>query len=80
LKIVKEELLDRLKRAYEMEEVMAADLTDFAQACVAKDDGIPEEKKNKLQAVISIIKSDTLGHRKIVHDLIQKISEGTCEI
>ncbi|MEI7750548.1 MAG: hypothetical protein WCJ71_00530 [Candidatus Omnitrophota bacterium] len=79
MKIAKEELLDKLRRAYEMEEVMAADLMDLAQACVVQDD-VPEEKRNKIQAVISIIKSDTLEHRTIVHDLIQKISEGTYEV
>lgn len=76
MKIAKAELLDKLRRAYEMEEVMAADLMTLAQDCVAKSD-VPEEKRNKAQAVIAIIKSDTLEHRKIVHDLIKKVSEGT---
>jgi len=76
VKIAKAELLDKLRRAYEMEEVMAADLLDLATPYVSKED-IPEEKRNKVQAVISIIRSDTLEHREIVHDLIQKISGDT---
>ncbi len=76
MKIAKAHLLDVLRRAYEMEEVMAADLMDLAKACVVKE-GVPEEKRSKVQAVLSVIQSDTLEHRKIVHDLIQKISEGT---
>ena len=76
MKIAKTELLDKLRRAYEMEEVMAADLMDLAKPYVLKED-VPEEKRGKVQAIISVIHSDTLEHRKIVHDLIQKVSEDT---
>ena len=79
MKITKPELLDKLRRAYEMEEVMAADLLELARPYALKED-VPEEKRNKVQVVLSIIQSDTLEHRKIVYDLIQKISEGTYEI
>ena len=75
MKISKEELLDKLRRAYEMEEVMAADLMELAKPYVLKE-GVPEEKRNKAHAVISIIQSDTLEHRKIVHELIQRVSGG----
>jgi hypothetical protein len=73
LKITKAELLDRLRRAYEMEEVMAADLLELAKPFALKDD-VPVEKRSKVEAIISLIRSDTLEHRKIVHDLIQKLS------
>ena len=76
MKIGKEELLDKLRRAYEMEEVMAADLMELASPYVLKKD-VPEEKREKVQAVISMIRSDTLEHREIVRELIQKVSGGT---
>lgn len=75
MKISKKELLDKLRRAYEMEEVMAADLMELARPYVLRE-GVPEEKRKKVHAVISIIQSDTLEHRKIVHELIQKVSGG----
>jgi hypothetical protein len=75
MKITKAELLDKLRRAYEMEEVMAADLLELAKPYILKED-VPQEKRSKVEVVISIIHSDTLEHRKIVHDLIEKVSEG----
>ena len=76
VKISKTELLDKLRRAYEMEEVMAADLTSLAKTCALKED-VPDVKRTRVLAVLSIIQSDTLEHRKIVHDLIQKVAGGT---
>ncbi len=75
MEIAKEELLDKLRRAYEMEEVMAADLLDLALPHILPKN-VSEEKRSKVHAVISVIRKDTLEHRKIVHGLIQKVSKG----
>jgi len=72
--ISKKELLDLLKRAYEMEEVMASALLELADQPISGDN-ISQEAKNRISGVISTIKNDTLEHRKIVQDLIQKASE-----
>ncbi len=76
MEIGKAELLDKLKRAYEMEEVMASALLELADEPILGDD-VAQEEKNRISGVISTIKNDTLEHRKIVSDLIKRVSEGT---
>ncbi len=76
--MTREELLDRLRRAYEMEEVMVPALVGLIDGHTLYE-GIPSEKKTKVLGTISILKKDTLEHRKIIADLIQRISEETYE-
>lgn len=75
--ITREELLDLLKRAYEMEEVMASTLLELAEKPISGDN-ISQEAKNKISGVISVIKNDTLEHQKIVSELVKRVSGGTC--
>ena len=73
MKIGKEELLDRLKRAYEMEEVMADLLTALAMPHVLTSK-IPEQNRQKVHKMLAIIHADTLKHKKIVSGMIKNLS------
>jgi len=66
----KEELLDLLRRAYEMEEVMSADLIDLSSSQDFPE-GIPDNVKKRLQATLNSIKEDTLRHKKIVSQMLE---------
>lgn len=76
MKITKEELLDKLKRAYEMEEVMAGLLADLAvpRALILK---IQDRDRKKVYRLLSLIHADTLEHQKIVSGIIRDLSGGS---
>lgn len=76
MKIDKEALLDSLKKAYEMEEVMAGLLTELAGPHVLIS-SIPEKDKQKVRRMLSIIHADTLEHKKIVTGMIKNLSEAS---
>ena len=76
MKIGKEELLDRLKRAYEMEEVMAGLLTELAGPHVLTSK-IPAQDRQKVQKMFTIIHADTLRHQKVVSSMIRRLSGGS---
>ena len=69
----KGELLDKLDRAYLMEEEMAGMLIDLCQPESLPED-LPEETRNRLENVLSIIKTDTLRHKKIVSEIRGNLS------
>ena len=73
MKISKTELLDKLRRGYEMEEVMAGLLTDLVAPHVLTSD-IPEKKRQKIRDMIAIIHADTLEHQKVVSGMVQHLS------
>lgn len=64
----KEELSDKLNRAYIMEEEMAGMLIDLCQPASLPDD-LPQETRKHLERLLSIIKTDTLRHKKIVSEI-----------
>jgi hypothetical protein len=64
----KVDLLDKLNRAYAMEEEMAGMLIDLCQPASLPDDLSPETRKY-VESVLSIIKTDTLRHKKIVSEI-----------
>jgi len=64
----KGELSDKLNRAYTMEEEMAGMLIDLCQPASLPDD-LPQETRNRLERLLSIIKTDTLRHKKIVSEI-----------
>jgi len=71
MKFNKEQFLDKLKRAYEMEEVMASVLLDITGSDVYSKD-IPFKDQEEITKALLQIKSDTLNHKNIVRSLIQK--------
>lgn len=73
--ISREELIDRLKRAYEMEEVMAGMLLGLLESEAALVE-VPDDQRPKITEKILAIQQDTFRHRKIVTSLIGKVSEG----
>jgi len=74
VKIPREELLDSLKKAYEMEEIMADLLTALALPHVLASK-IPEQGRQKVQKMLSVIHADTLMHQKLVSGMIKHLSE-----
>ena len=76
MKLRKKEWLDKLKRAYEMEEVMAALLTDLAMPHVLTSKS-PEQERQKVRKMLALIRADTLEHKKIVAEMIRTISGGS---
>ena len=71
----KEELLDKLRRAFEMEEVMAGTLTALIQAQALAID-IPEAQRRRIHEVLSTIHQDTLRHKQIVSGMMKSVSGG----
>lgn len=62
------DLLDKLNRAYVMEEDMASMLIDLCQPASLPGD-LPQETRNRLEHLLSIINTDTLRHKKIVSEI-----------
>ena len=71
MKFNKKQFLDKLKRAYEMEEVMASVLLDITGSDVYSKE-IPLKDQEEITKALLQIKSDTLNHKNIVSGLIQK--------
>ncbi len=61
--------LDKLKRAYMMEEEMAGMFIDLCQAGDLPAD-LAESKRKRLEQVLLRIKADTLRHKKILSGII----------
>jgi len=76
MKIGKEELLEKLKKAYEMEEVMANLLTALAMPHVFTSK-IHEQDRQKVHKMLAIIHADTLKHKKIVSGMMKNLSGGS---
>jgi hypothetical protein len=63
-----EELLDKLNRAYLMEEEMAGKLIDLCHPESLPDD-MPEKVRKRIEGLLISIKADTLRHKKLVSEL-----------
>lgn len=63
-----EELLDKLDRAYLMEEEMAGMLIDLCRSGSLPDD-LAEETRKHIGGLLLDIKADTLRHKKIVSEI-----------
>lgn len=72
--IARAELLDILKRAYEMEEVMADLLNALAVSRVLSS-AIPERDRQKTRKMLAAIHADTLEHQKVVSTMIRNLME-----
>ena len=64
----KEEILDRLNRAYAMEEEMAGVLIDLCYPRTLSDD-LSEGVRKRIEDILLVIKADTLRHKKIVLEI-----------
>jgi hypothetical protein len=65
-----QEFLDKLRRAYMMEEEMAGELIDLCQPKFLPED-LAEETRRRLEGILLGIKADTLRHKKIVKEIIE---------
>jgi hypothetical protein len=61
----KEDFLDRLNRAYLMEEEMADELINLSQSG-SLPDGLTAGEWKRVKGILLSIKSDTLRHKEIV--------------
>ncbi|MBP7216339.1 MAG: hypothetical protein KBA46_03535 [Candidatus Omnitrophica bacterium] len=68
-----EQILDRLRRALEMEEVMAQKIVVLCQEGVG--DAFPHPARNKAKGALAVLQKDTLRHAKIVNALIKVVSK-----
>ncbi|MDD5408620.1 MAG: hypothetical protein PHC71_00795 [Candidatus Omnitrophica bacterium] len=68
-----EEFLDKIKRAYLMEEEMAGELIDFCQPKALPED-LPENDRRRIEGILTGIKADTLRHKKILSDIRGSLS------
>ncbi len=69
----KEELLDKLKRAYIMEEEMASTLIDLCHPKSLPDD-LSEGARKRIEDILLGIKADTLRHKKIVSETRESLA------
>ncbi|MEI6832312.1 MAG: hypothetical protein WCK61_06375 [Candidatus Omnitrophota bacterium] len=67
------ELLDKLNRAYIMEEQMTSLLIDLCQPVVLPDD-LTENVHKRIEDVLHSIKADTMRHKKIILAIKNKLS------
>jgi len=63
-----EEFLDKLNRAYIMEEEMAGILIDLCHSKSLIYD-LSEEERRQIEGILLGIKADTLRHKKLVSDI-----------
>ena len=68
----KDEFIDRLNRAYEMEEGMAGELIDLCQPD-ALPAHIPPEVRERLRAMFLSIQADTLRHKAVVAEIMSSL-------
>lgn len=66
------EFLDKLNRAYELEEGMSERLIDLCGSTFLPDD-LPEEVRKRIEGILISIKSDTLRHKKIVSEIRDRL-------
>lgn len=69
----KEEILDKLKRAYMMEEEMAGTLIELCQPESLPED-LAEEAGKRVAGILAGIKADTLRHKKIVSEIKESLA------
>ena len=69
----KEELLDKLNRAYAMEEEMAGILIDLCHPRTLSDD-LSEGARKRIEDILLGIKADTLRHKKIVSETRESLA------
>ncbi len=72
--ISKEELVDKLKRAYEMEEIMADILIGLCQFEEGSDN-LPDEVRRKIHQTMLVIQKQTWKHRDIDAELLRQIAQ-----
>ncbi|HOD11908.1 MAG TPA: hypothetical protein PKO44_02260 [Candidatus Omnitrophota bacterium] len=73
--MTREELVDKLTRAYEMEEMMASMLLEIVAQLLSQAD-IPAQQKSKAKELFFSIQSDTLTHKKTIAKVIEQLSQG----
>ncbi len=66
------EFLDKLERAYQMEEEMAGVLIDLCQTASFPDD-IPLDVQKRVHGILLSIKADTLRHRDVVAEAKRRV-------
>ena len=69
----KEDFLDKLNRAYIMEEEMAGELIDLCHPKFLPDD-LSEDARKLIEGILFGIKADTLRHKKIVSEIRESLS------
>jgi hypothetical protein len=67
------EFLDKLNRAYIMEEEMAGELIDLCHPAHLSED-LPEGIRKRIESILLGIKTDTLRHKKIVAEIRGSLS------
>jgi hypothetical protein len=68
-----EPLLDKLERAYQMEEQMAGILIDLCRRDEMSAD-IPVDVQKRILGILASIKTDTLRHKEIVAEARRRLS------
>ncbi|MBF0121814.1 MAG: hypothetical protein HQL21_00220 [Candidatus Omnitrophica bacterium] len=68
-----EVFLDRLERAYQMEEEMAGTLIDLCHPKALPED-IPVDVRKRIQTILLSIKADTLRHKDIIAEAKKRVS------
>lgn len=73
MKITRTAFLDKLRRASEMEEIMAKALVDLTVPEIFSAELTPE-KRDKALKILLRIKKDTARHKEIVSGIMKKYS------
>ena len=72
------QILDDLRRASEMEEIMNMTLSDICTEILREADFSPETKE-RMGQILNTIHKDTLRHMAIVGDIMKEIKEGALD-
>ncbi|MBU0571174.1 MAG: hypothetical protein KJ995_03405 [Candidatus Omnitrophica bacterium] len=71
--IRKEELYKGLGRLVDTEEGLVTLYANFDKVLVKLDKDITEEKREKIQALLSTLHRDSSGHRDTIYEMMDKI-------
>lgn len=67
-------IIDRLRRAYEMEEQMAEVLFGMLQT-EANSDELSSEQKAKVMRILRVLNEDTLRHKTVVESILKRLEQ-----
>ena len=71
--ITKERLLTGLHELVYVEEGMVGMFANFAKALVQHTEGIEEDKKKKIESLLSTLNRDSLRHKETIDSMILEV-------
>ncbi len=78
--IKKKDLIETLYNALDSEEEANNRFYDYTINSLKYYEWLSEEKREKVKDIITKLRDDTQGHKKVIENLIQDIKEGNKDV